>query len=66
MADTLAGTLRDELTRLLAPLASLRSPDGVQAMLQSFGHGNALAGQATLQAALAQCASLVDELQQID
>jgi hypothetical protein len=66
MADTLAGTLRDELTLLLAPLATLRTPDGVRAMLQSFGHGQALAGQATLQAALDQCAALIDELQQID
>src|SRR5262245_45384400 len=58
--------LRDELSQLLEPLGSLRTPAGVTAMLGSLGHGQALADHAGLQTALAQAAAVVDQLQAID
>ena len=66
MADTLAGSLRDELLALLEPLASAGSPAGLRAMLQSFGHPDALAEQTALQTAMQQAAALADELRRLD
>ena len=52
MTQTLARSLRDELLALLAPLASAGSPEGLRAMLQSFGHTDAMAEHAGLRSAL--------------
>jgi hypothetical protein len=66
MSDSLGATLRDELARLLAPLSTLGTPAGVRAMLASFGHVGDVAEHASLRTALAELASLVEEIQQID
>ncbi len=66
MASSLAGALRDELTALLAPLTVAESPQGMLALLQAVGHGQSLASQAPLQAAITRCAALVGELAALD
>ena len=66
MATTLAGSLRDELSALLAPLATVASPSGFLAMLQSLGHADGMAKQSALFTALQQVAALADELGKIE
>src|SRR4051794_16181155 len=66
MAQTLARSLRDELAALLAPLAGAGSPEGMRAMLQTFGHGDALAEQASLRTALQQAATAAAALGRLD
>jgi hypothetical protein len=66
MANTLAQALRDELLELLSPLAGLADPAAWRPMLLTMGHIDAVAGDASLQAALVATAGLVDELAKID
>ena len=66
MPSALAAALRDSLSSLLEPLALAASPQGLLALLQSVGHGSALAGHAPLQTAIAKCAGLVSELASLD
>ena len=66
MAGSLAGAMRDELLLLLAPLRSAASPDGIVAMLASFGYPDHIAGQMSLSGALQQLAASIGQLSQID
>ncbi|MCK0198121.1 hypothetical protein MWN34_14500 [Ancylobacter sp. 6x-1] len=66
MAGTLASVLRDELVEFLAPLAAVGDTASYARMLRALGHMPALATDGGLQAALAQVASAITQLQGLD
>jgi hypothetical protein len=66
MTDTLAGSLRDELVAIFGPIATVNTPAGFRAMLESFGHTDRMAEEGGLLSTLQQCATLVDELSRIE
>lgn len=67
MADTLAGAIRDEIAKLLAPLAAAAAqPEGATLLLGAVGHADELGRDASLRAEIERLAGLAEDIAALD